>query len=261
MPLVSIVIPCFNAGKLLQETLDSVLPLLGKEVEVVVVNDGSTDPITLEILQRHANSFCVLNTENKGLSAARNAGIRQAKGKFIFPLDADDLMHPAFISAACTVLEQNPNVDVVAGDYEKFGAEIGKVVCRWDSRRQWYVNGITASSMFRKSMWEELGGYDEQMKEGYEDWEFWLAALAAKKRFEKLDLLAFYYRIRPNSMVRSMSMQLHERLLAYMHQKHHAAFLAGYIQQQNALHELNTDYRQLLNALFRLVVRKMGLGK
>jgi glycosyltransferase involved in cell wall biosynthesis len=59
---------------------------LGKEVEVVVVNDGSADPITLEILQRHANSFCVLNTENKGLSAARNAGIRQAKGKFILPL-------------------------------------------------------------------------------------------------------------------------------------------------------------------------------
>lgn len=94
MPLVSIV---FNAGKLLQETLDSVVPLLGKEVEVVVVNDGSTDSITLEIWQRHANRFCVLNTENKGLSAARNAGIRQAKGKFILPL--------SFL-----VLQQNVNI-------------------------------------------------------------------------------------------------------------------------------------------------------
>lgn len=261
MHSVSIVVPCFNAGQLLQETLDSVLPLVEMDVEVIVVNDGSTDPETLEILQRQVAGVSVLNTENQGLAAARNTGIRQARGAYIFPLDSDDVVNPAFIPAASAILAQNPNIDVVVGDYEKFGAENGRVVCRWDPQQQWYVNGITASSMFRKSVWEDVGGYDERMKEGYEDWEFWLSALAAKKRFEKLDMLAFYYRIRPNSMVRSMTLQHHERLLAYMHQKHHAAFLAMYIQQRNTLHELHTDYRQLLNALFRLVLRKMGLGK
>ena len=261
LPSVTVVVPCFNAGGLLQETLNSVLPALEQGMEVVVVNDGSTDLETLTILHNIDPRMRVLHTPNRGLAAARNTGIRAAKGRYIFPLDADDLAHLPFLNSAQTLLDANSNFDVVAGDYEKFGAEQGRVHCRWDPARQWYVNGITASSMFRKSVWETTGGYDETMNEGYEDWEFWLSALASGKEVAKLNELAFFYRIRPNSMVRSMTLQQHERLLAYMHQKHHAAFLKQYIGQVNDLQAHRTDYRLLCKALLGIVMAKLRLRK
>ena len=261
LPSVTVVVPCFNAGGLLQETLNSVLPALEQGMEVVVVNDGSTDLETLTILHNIDPRMRVLHTPNRGLAAARNTGIRAAKGRYIFPLDADDSAHLPFLNSAQTLLDANSNFDVVAGDYEKFGAEQGRVHCRWDPARQWYVNGITASSMFRKSVWETTGGYDETMNEGYEDWEFWLSALASGKEVATLNELAFFYRIRPNSMVRSMTLQQHERLLAYMHQKHHAAFLKQYIGQVNDLQAHRTDYRLLCKALLGIVMAKLRLRK
>ena len=261
LPSVTVVVPCFNAGGQLQETLNSVLPALEQGMEVVVVNDGSTDLETLTILHNIDPRMRVLHTPNRGLAAARNTGIRAAKGRYIFPLDADDLAHLPFLNSAQTLLDANSNFDVVAGDYEKFGAEQGRVHCRWDPARQWYVNGITASSMFRKSVWETTGGYDETMNEGYEDWEFWLSALASGKEVATLNELAFFYRIRPNSMVRSMTLQQHERLLAYMHQKHHAAFLKQYIGQVNDLQAHRTDYRLLCKALLGIVMAKLRLRK
>ena len=257
MPLVSIVIPCFNAGKLLQETLDSVLPLLGKEVEVVVVNDGSTDPITLAILQRHANSFCVLNTENKGLSAARNAGIRQAKGKYIYPLDADDRANLAFINEACELLQKNDACDIVFANRIHFGEESLLWEAKLDQTKQWYVNRIPATALYRKELWERVGGYDESMVKGYEDWEFWLHALVIGAKFFKAKNPAYWYRVRSQSMVRTISVHHHQKLLAYMHAKHHGFFLKQYISQVNQLHELRSNYRLLLKALIKLILRKV----
>lgn len=89
----SVIIPCYNRGPFLREAIDSVQSQSLKNVQVIIVNDGSTDN-SLEIMQEYSNSIEIVNQENKGVSAARNAGLKRVKGEFIAFLDADDYSMP-----------------------------------------------------------------------------------------------------------------------------------------------------------------------
>ena len=105
-PVVSIIIPCFNQGKYIEETIKSVLSSTFKNFEIIIVNDGSTDTHTNRLLQ-HLNleSVIVIQTENQGVSNARNTAIRNSRGKFILPLDADDKISVRYIEEAVKILE------------------------------------------------------------------------------------------------------------------------------------------------------------
>ncbi|MDG0811812.1 glycosyltransferase family 2 protein [Cohnella rhizosphaerae] len=96
--LVSVVIPCFNHGSWLQQTLDSIHASTYPSIEILIVNDGSTDEKTIATLKEiEEKGFKVIHQNNGGLSQARNTGVHHAKGEFILPLDADDLIHPDYI--------------------------------------------------------------------------------------------------------------------------------------------------------------------
>jgi glycosyltransferase involved in cell wall biosynthesis len=203
-PRISVVIPCFNHGEFLGEAVASVLGLGRDDVELVVVDDGSTDEGTrheMEMLREQG--IQVVRQENKGLSAARNAGVRAAHGEYIFPLDADDRMRGGgWIDRAIGIFGSRPEVGVVFGDAEFFGMRTGRSqLGALDVERLLARNYIFASALFRRTVWQQNGGYDEGMVGGFEDWDFWVGAIEQRWQFEYLPEVFFEYRRASESML------------------------------------------------------------
>src|SRR3954452_3864556 len=114
MAKVSVIIPCYNQGRYINETIASVEAQTFTDWEIIIVNDGSNEPETIEILfDVDCKKIKVIHTENKGVAAARNTGIKAAGGKFILPLDADDLIGVNYLNEAVVFLETNEEVKVV----------------------------------------------------------------------------------------------------------------------------------------------------
>ena len=113
--LVSIIIPCYNQGQFLAEAIQSVLNQDYQEKEIIVVNDGSLDN-TREVAQAFGDSIRYVEQTNKGLSSARNAGIRIARGEYIAFLDSDDQYLPHTLSTAVSFLDLYSDTAMVCGD-------------------------------------------------------------------------------------------------------------------------------------------------
>lgn len=207
MPIVSVVIPCFNHGKYLPEAVESARSQSLHDLEIIIINDGSTDPETLEILTEYARQgLDVLHTENQGLAAARNHGIRHARGKYILPLDADDRIAPRYLESAIRVLDDDPAVGIVYGLVEFFGERQGAwLQPDFSLPHLLYENMIVAAAVFRKADWERVGGYRESMRHGWEDWDFWLSLVGSSCSVVRISEVVLYYRIRSDSMTRSLS--------------------------------------------------------
>ena len=122
MPKVSVVIPCFNHGRYLEEAVSSVLEQTFGDYEIIVVNDGSTDPFTVDLLKNyHPQKTRTLHTENQGLPTARNTGIAAATGDYILPLDADDKIGSEYLEQAVRVMDEQPNIGIVYCEAAYFG--------------------------------------------------------------------------------------------------------------------------------------------
>ena len=114
MPLISVIIPCYNQGQYLAESIGSALASDYQELEIIVVDDGSTDPETIALLDQLAYSKTrLIRQENRGLAAARNWGIAEAQGTYILPLDADDRIGPQYISQAVAALAADTELGIV----------------------------------------------------------------------------------------------------------------------------------------------------
>jgi glycosyltransferase involved in cell wall biosynthesis len=202
---VSIIIPCFNDGKYLREAVQSVLQYPDRTAyEIIVVNDGSSDSITLEVLRDlEREGFRVIHQANRGLGAARNAGIKASHGSYVLPLDSDNKIRPDYISMGVRVLESNPRIGMVYGDAGYFGTKTGRRnVADFSLSRMTQGNYIDACAMFRRVVWEEVGGYDEMMPVmGWEDWDFWLRVALKNWGFCHVNAILFDYRVRENSMI------------------------------------------------------------
>jgi glycosyltransferase involved in cell wall biosynthesis len=215
MGKVSIVIPCYNYGHYLAEAIESCLNQTVKPFEIIVVNDCSTDN-TDEIAMKYPvrlYSFPIIG--NQGLSAARNMGIQGARGDYILCLDADDTLEPDFIELT---VDQD---DIVATYQNEFGARNEKL--RWLEHPVlsdfMEYNQIPAGCLFKKELWEKVGGYDEAMREGYEDWDFWVRIL--KETDATITTMPFYlfnYRIHSDSMINE-TRKKHDRLKEYIMNK------------------------------------------
>ena len=169
------VVPCYDDGRLLVEAVGSIDE--PEPVDVLVVDDGSTDPATTEVLDRLADEGgvrVVHHEENRGLAAARNTGLEGARTRYLFPLDADDLAVAGALSAMADRLDADPGLAVCYGDYLEFGSYelIRAVPLELDPYRLAYVNEYPVSSLFRRSDLVSLGGWRKLAP--YEDWNLWL---------------------------------------------------------------------------------------
>jgi glycosyltransferase involved in cell wall biosynthesis len=201
---VSIVIPSYNLGVFLRETVESIEAARTPSLrEVIIVDDGSTDPDTINVLKELESAYTVLRQPNRGLGAARNAGIGVATGEFILPVDSDNRIRKPYLEKAPVLLGRDPGVGVVYAHAEYIGDRSGLwSVPEFDLARLVDANFIDACALFRKRVWEDIGGYDEHPPHlGWEDWDFWLRAAVKGWRFVRLDEVAWEYRVRSGSML------------------------------------------------------------
>src|SRR2546425_8167615 len=216
---VSIVIPCYNQGTMLREALASVEEVRNENLlEVIIVDDGSSEVETTTVLKEVAEAgYCVLSQPNRGPGAARNTGIRLARGEFILPLDSDNRLRDVYLKEGVSLLKENPSIGVFYSDAEYFGEKTGRWhVQEFDLLSLIRKNFIDVCALYRKKLWEEVGGYDEQMPwMGLEDWDFWLRVAFHGGSFIHLPKVGFDYRVRRDSMT-AMTRQ-------------HAAELANYV--------------------------------
>lgn len=201
MSTVSIVIPCWNAGLFLLESVQSALAQAPPGVEVVIVDDGSSDAVTLRLLQEsNWPRTRIVHQANTGPAAARNRAIREATGDYILPLDADDMLEPSYAAKAAAVLDAQPDVGIVYARATKFGVEQGPWELNDYSADELALgNVIFASAMFRKSDWTAVGGYDEALRDGLEDYDFWIKLVHLGRKVVRLDESLLRYRTHARS--------------------------------------------------------------
>lgn len=176
--IVSIIIPCYNQGQFLGETIQSAIDQNYQKKEIIVVNDGSTDN-TKNVAERFFNVIQYIEQENKGVSAARNAAIRVANGEYIAFLDSDDILLPGSITHRAAYLESHPEVSLICSDSIYFN-ESGPLGLRsklFDKPKnidnfRWETvdyNATISSTMLRRSSFEKVGLFDESIRIS-EDW-------------------------------------------------------------------------------------------
>ncbi len=176
-PRVAVIIPCFNDGELVLEAIESINE--AEPIELVVVDDTSTDPGTLAVLEavRSRGIRVIRHPHNGGLPAARMTGLAATRAPYVFPLDSDDLAVPGALAGLADRLDAVPEAAVCFGDYAEFGDRhhIRRVPARLDSYRVAYRNDYPVSSMFRRSALQSVGGWQAVGEEvGYEDWNLWM---------------------------------------------------------------------------------------
>ena len=228
-PLVSVIVPLYNAAPYVVEALESIVASTYRPIEVVVVDDGSTDDglFQVEDFAKTHPEVTVLTQSNSGASAARNHAIRCSHGIYILPVDADDLIHPLYIEEAVAVLESRSDVRVVSCRADFFGAKSGEWTFPPFSKELLArKNMIHTCSMYRRSDWDQTAGYNEHCA-AREDWDLWLSLFESGGEFVRLPEIRFHYRIRMDSkrvQDRALKRQLIEEI-----NRRHPAYMEKYL--------------------------------
>lgn len=275
--LVSIIIPCYNHAHYLKEAIESVLASTYENVEIIVVNDGSTSEESIEIFKKFSMPKTkIIHQDNQGPSTARNTGIKNANGKYILPLDADDKINKNYIRKAVELLENNENIGIVGPKTELFGAQQGVFeLSKYKFPDILTGNCLVCSCMYRFEDWQKIGGYNSNMTEGWEDWDFWLSLIELGREVHQFNEVMFYYRIhdvsRNSELVDEKKTKMTEQLiknhidLYLQNKKQLISLLAGNIDETTTSKKLKR-YRKLCNifiyisiALFISVIALVAL--
>lgn len=219
MDKVTIIIPCYNSGKILDRAVSSSLNQTWKNLEIIIVNDGSNDKVTLNYLSK-MRGVKVVNQSNQGLSSARNKGIENATGNFVLFLDSDDYMRSDTVEIMIKKVK-NFEFSYAFCDTQLQGNKIGTRVKYYNFFEQLFINHIPYFILIKKDIIKKIGAYDENMKYGYEDWE--LNIRLAKNGFFpiRVEEILFFYNVSSTGMLNSISKTRHLQILNYIKQKHH----------------------------------------
>lgn len=226
--MISIIIPCFDSGLFLLETIDSCKDSYFKDFEIIVVDDGSTDLQTISILEEiRLNGFVkVIKKTNGGAASARNFGVRNSKGEFLLFLDSDNRIRTDYLSKAVEEIQKDYNIGVVYAKPFFFGFEESQESSRFEVKDFSFDsllagNYVDMCSLVRKKAFLEVGGFDE-VPEIYfgEDWDLWIRMVQAGWKFRLINEVLFEYRIRKGSLMDQVDCQKRERTLQYFGAKH-----------------------------------------
>ncbi len=212
MPRVSIVIPSFNREELIQLTLDSVFAQTFTDIEVIVVDDCSTDDTKAMLDRKYPDKVRYIRNENNlGLTRTCNVGLRAATGEFVGFLDSDDLIEPTKIEKQVAVMDARPEISVVNVRHwhiDQHGAKMDKTGLLPEGERvlhdlvlvhMWWIGG----TLFRKHCFDVIGPFDEKLI--YQDWNIWLRCALAGLKFACIQEPLGSYRLHPVTMSGSAS--------------------------------------------------------
>ncbi len=211
--LVSVIVPAYNVAPFIAETLEFLFAQTRRDFEAIVVNDGSTDD-TEERLAPYRDRIVYIKQKNSGLAAARNAGLRAARGRFVALLDGDDLWEPRFLETLVGMLQADAGLSVAYPNAVFFGSPnfAGRLYqdvfpaaepVTFDRvlRRECYIFG---SLVIRREALRDVGLFDESLEgQGAEDFELWLRMLRRGRRFKCIREPLAKYRWRRDSLSNS----------------------------------------------------------
>jgi hypothetical protein len=227
--IVSVIISCYKQAEFLSDAIESVLDQTYPNVEIIVVNDESPDN-TMDVAKKYPDVILVNKIKNGGLGAARNTGIRIARGKYIITLDADDKLRSDYIMKTIGVN------DIVGTLLITFGADNNTV---WippnqypTAEQEFEFNHITCCALFKKEIWEKIGGYDESMG-GFEDWDFWIRATHEGYKISVIMEPLMLYRKHGDTMA-TWSQTNKEKLRSYMLNKYMEMWKNGVPKNQSS---------------------------
>jgi glycosyltransferase involved in cell wall biosynthesis/SAM-dependent methyltransferase len=228
-PKVSVIIPCFNQANYLAEAVQSVAAQTFTDWECIIVNDGSPDD-TSAVARRLISmfpekNFRLLEKKNGGLPDARNAGIIASYGRYWLPLDADDRIEPTFLEKAVKILDERSEVGFVYSHIGHFGIQNDVyIIPNFDANTIVHSDNIACvCSLVRRIVWDQVGGYNIDMREGYEDWDFWIGCIDKGWKGHRIPEPLFLYRKRDGSML-ERSNRKRERLVARIVCNHPALY-------------------------------------
>lgn len=263
MPLISIIVPCYNQSQYLDECLQSVLHQTFTDWECIIVNDGSpdnTEEVAAKWVEKDAR-FHYYKKENGGVASARNFGIERAKGEWILPLDGDDKIGNQYLELA--LKKCNEGYDLVYCHANYFGARNEEFTLpNYSYEVLLKHNIIFCSAIFNKNKIGDLK-YDEKLVHGLEDWDFWIGYLSQNNiQVYKLEETLFYYRIKEisrNEIINSNSQKMDDTKM-YILQKHRSIFYKEFgdyfsvIWSLGSLEKENAYLKKLMNSKrFQLV--------
>jgi peptidoglycan/xylan/chitin deacetylase (PgdA/CDA1 family)/glycosyltransferase involved in cell wall biosynthesis/MoaA/NifB/PqqE/SkfB family radical SAM enzyme len=229
LPGIAVVIPCYDLGRTLEEAVDSVLAQTRPAAEIVVVDDGSADVLTRQVLARlDPPRTRVVRLAHAGVAAARNHGVALTRAPYVVLLDADDVLADRYLERLAARLDAEPALGFVSCAVQAF--EGARYV--WKPPSTTAVGTLTrgsvhVSSMFRRSLWDAVGGFDRELP-AYEDLDFWLHALRLGFRGDVLDEPLLFYRVRAGSRYRrGVEADTYRRAMARIVERHRAVLDTG----------------------------------
>jgi len=214
-PLVSVVIPCYNSGKTLGRTLNSIFEQSWSRIELILVNDGSTDELTLQKLESitKLTNVTVINQQNLGLSVARNTGIKHATGKFVLPLDSDDWLDYRAIQIMVEAAMNMNSFAVIYSDIQVEGVNSRKKQTFNNYFEQLFSNQLPYCMLIPIEIFETIGLYDESFRNGLEDWEFNIRLLVNEVPFLKISEPLFHYNINQSGMFIKETLTVYSQII------------------------------------------------
>lgn len=224
-PLISVVIPCYNAEKYLPETLDSVINQTIKDIEIICIDDGSTDS-TPTILKRYAKKdkrIKIITQKNAGVVTARNKAIAAAKSEYIYPLDSDDIITPDCLGKLYSAITHGKG-DIITHRVIMFSNKgRGELILPKPTKSNMVIhNCMVNAALFRKQDFDETGGYDTAFNDGIEDYDLWMNLMFRhNKKVYRIPEVLFYYRGKDKSESRNaQGASKYHALRKYMKQKY-----------------------------------------
>lgn len=219
-PLVSVIVPAYNVGPYVRDTLNSVLEQTYSNWECIIVNDGSTDNTrqVIEAFIAQDPRFKLIDIPNSGVCVARNTAVDHAHGTYILPLDGDDKIADTYIERCVAVVVQFPETKLVYCKAAFFGEKEGP----WDLPVFNYddlllYNHIFCTALFRKEEFLAAGGYDKRLIHGWEDWDLWIKFLDRDAKVVRIEEVLFYYRIKNISRSTNVDADTEKARVARLH--------------------------------------------
>ena len=259
-PRVTVIIPCHDLGEYLDEAVDSAFAQTEQDFDVIIVDDGSTDETTRQVLADYPRPRTrVFRTENRGLSAARNLATTQTGAEYLCALDADDRLAPACLERSLQVLDTDRSLAFASHWVRTFG----------DEEREWRpercdlaavldMNTLNGAAVVRREAVLAVGGWDESFRDGCEDWDLWLTLLERGYRGTIIPEVLFHYRRRAGSMSRVMMQgDVHLGVFRQILAKHRESYRrhlpeltlrreADIAQLLREIHDLDVDHHRWL---------------
>lgn len=224
-PLVSIIVPTFKNVKWLPQTIDSIINQKYDNYEIIVINDGSTENVNFFIEPyKNFKKFKFFEYSiNRGASYARNIGISKCSGQYILPVDSDDVVCDSnWLNDCVKEIDEETIVTSLVCLCNKDMNPTGEIWPNNNVDKDWKTViktcNIIGPSMYSKSMWEKIGGYDEKIL-GYEDWDFWISAYKLGYKLKRIDHVYYHYRKHEDSS-NLLQFKKKEIIFKYIENKH-----------------------------------------